>query len=151
MGAIGSLFALYFLASELGISLCCAEDICAKFFAAHIVEYFIARLKIFASVYVIFSKSAVQSRVPVILERCEVRRFNHSALLSGPGKIGRAFGLTLQDNGRDFTRGPLGIAAGMPVTDRDVTVSRRIGISRAVELPYRFAVLGSRSVSARGT
>ena len=68
-------------------------------------------------------------------------------LLSGPGKIGRAFGLTLQDNGRDFTRGPLGIAAGTPVTDREVGVSRRIGIARAVELPYRFAVIGSRSVS----
>jgi DNA-3-methyladenine glycosylase len=72
-------------------------------------------------------------------------------LLSGPGKIGRAFGLTLDDNGRDFTRGSLGIAAGTPVADRQVGVSRRIGISRAVELPYRFAVIGSRSVSAKGT
>jgi DNA-3-methyladenine glycosylase len=71
-------------------------------------------------------------------------------LLSGPGKIGRAFGLTLHDNGRDFTRGPLGIAAGSPVSDREVRVSPRIGISRAVELPYRFAVIGSRSVSAKG-
>jgi DNA-3-methyladenine glycosylase len=70
-------------------------------------------------------------------------------LLSGPGKIGRAFGLTLQDNGRDFTRGPLGIAAGAPVSDREVRVSPRIGISRAVERPYRFAVIGSRSVSSR--
>jgi DNA-3-methyladenine glycosylase len=70
-------------------------------------------------------------------------------LLSGPGKIGRAFGLSLQDNGRDFTRGPLGIAAGTPVTDREVRASPRIGISRAVELPYRFAVIGSRSVSSR--
>src|ERR1700736_1447555 len=87
MGTIGSLFALYSLASELGVSLGSAEDICAKFFAAHVVEYFIARLKIFASVYVIFSKSAVQSHVPMILECCEVRRFNHSGLLSGPGKL----------------------------------------------------------------
>jgi DNA-3-methyladenine glycosylase len=70
-------------------------------------------------------------------------------LLSGPGKIGRGFGLTLKDNGRDFTRGPLGIAAGSSVSDRDVAVSRRIGISRAVELPYRFYVIGSRSVSGR--
>jgi DNA-3-methyladenine glycosylase len=70
-------------------------------------------------------------------------------LLSGPGKIGRAFGLTLDDNGRDFTRGPLGLAAGSPVPDREVAASRRIGISRAVHLRYRFAVLGSRSVSGR--
>jgi DNA-3-methyladenine glycosylase len=68
-------------------------------------------------------------------------------LLSGPGKIGRAFGLTLEDNGRDFTRGPLGIAAGSPVADREVTPSRRIGISRAVDLPYRFTLVGSRSLS----
>jgi DNA-3-methyladenine glycosylase len=68
-------------------------------------------------------------------------------LLSGPGKIGRAFGLTLEDNGRDFTRGPLGLAAGSPVADRQVAVSPRIGISRAVDLPYRFAVIGSRAVS----
>lgn len=68
-------------------------------------------------------------------------------LLSGPGKIGRAFGLTLADNGRDFTRGPLGIAEGSPLDDREVAVSTRIGISRAVDLPYRFAVIGSPSVS----
>jgi DNA-3-methyladenine glycosylase len=68
-------------------------------------------------------------------------------LLSGPGKIGRGFGLTLSDNSRDFTRGPLGLAAGSPVADREVEVTRRIGISRAVDLPYRFAVLGSPSVS----
>ena len=68
-------------------------------------------------------------------------------LLSGPGKIGRAFGLTLADNGRDFTRGALGIAAGTPVEDAQVAVSRRVGISRAVDLPYRFSVIGSRSVS----
>jgi DNA-3-methyladenine glycosylase len=80
-------------------------------------------------------------------------RGDHGAeirMLSGPGKIGRAFGLTLEDNGRDFTRGPLGLAAGSPVPDREVAVSRRVGISRAVDLPYRFAVIGSRSVSKGG-
>jgi DNA-3-methyladenine glycosylase len=70
-------------------------------------------------------------------------------VLSGPGKVGRAFGLTLEDNGRDFTRGPLGLAAGSPVPDGGVARSRRIGISRAVDLPYRFMVIGSRSVSGR--
>lgn len=68
-------------------------------------------------------------------------------LLSGPGKIGRGFGLTLADNGRDLTRGPLGIAEGRPFPDEAVLISRRIGISRAVDLPYRFSVSGSRSVS----
>jgi DNA-3-methyladenine glycosylase len=81
------------------------------------------------------------------------RRGDHGPevrLLSGPGKIGRGFGLTLNDNGRDFTRDRLGLAAGTPVPDREVAVSRRIGISRAVDLPYRFSVIRSRSVSGRG-
>jgi DNA-3-methyladenine glycosylase len=80
------------------------------------------------------------------------RRGDHGSevrLLSGPGKIGRGFGLTLKDNGRDFTGGPLGLAAGTPVPDGQVVITRRIGISRAVDLPYRFTVLGSRSVSGR--
>jgi DNA-3-methyladenine glycosylase len=80
------------------------------------------------------------------------RRGDHGPevrLLSGPGKIGRGFGLTLKDNGRDFTRGPLGLAAGTPVPDGQVAITRRIGISRAVDLPYRFTARGSRSVSGR--
>lgn len=68
-------------------------------------------------------------------------------LMSGPGKVGRAFGLTLRDNGRDLTRGPLGIWAGSPVPDAEVVCGPRVGISRAVELPYRYAVRASASLS----
>ena len=86
----------------------------------------------------------------IALIRARGDRGPEARLLSGPGKIGRAFGLTLADNGRDFTRGPLGVVAGSPIPGRAVAVSRRIGISRAVDLPYRFAVIGSRSVSGPG-
>ena len=86
----------------------------------------------------------------IALIRARGDRGPEARLLSGPGKIGRAFGLTLADNGCDFTRGPLGVAAGSPIPGRAVAVSRRIGISRAVDLPYRFAVIGSRSVSGPG-
>jgi DNA-3-methyladenine glycosylase len=70
-------------------------------------------------------------------------------LLSGPGKIGRGFGLTLADNGRDLTRGPLGIAAGLPTADQEVVITPRIGITKGAESPYRFSVRSSRSVSGR--
>jgi DNA-3-methyladenine glycosylase len=93
---------------------------------------------------------ALEPLAGVDVMRSRGDRGPEARLLSGPGKIGRAFGLTLQDNGRDFTRGPLGIAAGTPITNGEVRASPRIGISRAVDLPYRFAVIGSRSVSARG-
>jgi DNA-3-methyladenine glycosylase len=68
-------------------------------------------------------------------------------LLSGPGKIGRAFGLSLADNGRDLTRGPVGIAVGTPLPDQDVAITPRIGISRGADSPYRFVVRSSKSVS----
>ncbi len=70
-------------------------------------------------------------------------------LLSGPGKICKAFGLTLKDNGRDLTRGGLGIATGTPLPDAEVEVGPRVGITRAANMPYRFAVAGSGSVSKR--
>ena len=92
---------------------------------------------------------ALEPLAGVEIMRARGDRGPEARLLSGPGKIGRAFGLTLKDNGRDFTRGPLGIAAGSPVPDREVAVSRRIGISRAVDLPYRFAIVDSPSVSGR--
>ena len=92
---------------------------------------------------------ALEPLAGIELMRARGDRGPEARLLSGPGKIGRAFGLTLQDNGRDLTRGPLGISAGLRVPDRRVVTSPRIGISRAVEFPYRFAVIGSRSVSGR--
>ena len=68
-------------------------------------------------------------------------------LLSGPGKIGRGFGLTLKDNGRDLTTGSMGIAAGEAVPDREVAAGPRVGISRATDWPFRFGVVSSRSLS----
>ena len=90
---------------------------------------------------------ALEPLAGIELIRARGDRGPEARLLSGPGKIGRAFRLTLEDNGRDLTRGPLGVAAGAPMQGREVAVSQRIGISRAVDLPYRFSVIGSRSVS----
>ena len=47
----------------------------------------------------------------------------------------------------DIVKFKIGLAAGSPVPDRELARSRRIGISRAVDLPYRFTVVGSRSLS----
>lgn len=69
-------------------------------------------------------------------------------LCSGPGKLTQALGIELSDNGADLERGPVRILprAGdwRGVT---VVVDRRIGITKAVELPWRFSAAGSRFVS----
>ncbi len=69
--------------------------------------------------------------------------------LAGPGRLGRAFGLTTADSGADLVRGPLHLRAGAPVPDRDVVRTSRIGIaeSSTSEKPWRFLVRGAAGVS----
>lgn len=69
-------------------------------------------------------------------------------LCSGPGKLTQALGIGLQDNGADLRRGPVTIGP-RPAAWRDVPIAidRRIGITRAVELPWRFCAAGSRFLS----
>jgi DNA-3-methyladenine glycosylase len=69
-------------------------------------------------------------------------------LCSGPGKLTQALGIGLDHNGLDLQRGPVTIAP-RPAAWRDVPIAidRRIGITRAVELPWRFCAAGSRFLS----
>lgn len=73
-------------------------------------------------------------------------------LTSGPGKLCQALAITrAADNGRDLTSAasPLGLyedgfACG------EISVTPRIGIRKAAELPLRFFLAGHGCVSARG-
>jgi DNA-3-methyladenine glycosylase len=69
-------------------------------------------------------------------------------LCSGPGKLTQALAIELDLNGSDLTAGPI-VIAGKPRAWRNAPVSadRRIGITKAVELPWRFSATGSRFVS----
>ena len=63
-------------------------------------------------------------------------------LTNGPGKLTQAFGIDLSANGRSGLRGDLRLAAAGPEL---LTLRRgpRIGLSRGIDLPYRFFVDGS--------
>jgi DNA-3-methyladenine glycosylase len=69
-------------------------------------------------------------------------------LCSGPGKLTQALDIELELNGSDLRAGPI-VITSRPRAWREVGVSadRRIGISRAVELPWRFCATGSRFLS----
>jgi DNA-3-methyladenine glycosylase len=71
-------------------------------------------------------------------------------LCSGPGKLTQALGITLADNGCDLARGPV-VISGRPQRWSDPVVQRdrRIGITKAVELPWRFVAAGSPYLSVR--
>ena len=69
-------------------------------------------------------------------------------LCSGPGKLTQALGIELDLNGSDLQLGPI-VISRRPRAWRDVEVicDRRIGITRAAELPWRFTAASSRYVS----
>jgi len=69
-------------------------------------------------------------------------------LCSGPGKLTQALGLDLEANATSLIGGPVRITGRHPDwKDPEIIAGPRIGITRAVELPWRFCAVGSRSVS----
>ncbi|MGH2903627.1 MAG: DNA-3-methyladenine glycosylase [Solirubrobacteraceae bacterium] len=69
-------------------------------------------------------------------------------LCSGPGKLTQALGIELSENGVDLARGPVVIRPRQAAwREPRIVVSTRVGITKAVELPWRFSVAGNRHVS----
>jgi DNA-3-methyladenine glycosylase len=69
-------------------------------------------------------------------------------LCSGPGKLTQALGISLQHNGQKLGRGGIRLAMAPAASGHALVVAGpRIGITRAVELPWRFSAAGSRYVS----
>jgi DNA-3-methyladenine glycosylase len=85
------------------------------------------------------------------LELMRLRRGKHSRdrdLCSGPGKLTLALDIELRDNRSDLSHGPVRISprpSGW--TDPPIVADRRIGITRAIELPWRFCLADSRFLS----
>jgi DNA-3-methyladenine glycosylase len=67
------------------------------------------------------------------------------ALCSGPGKLAQALGVTIKHNGLALDRAPfeLRAATGEPV----IVTGPRIGITKAVEHPWRYGLKGSKFLS----
>lgn len=83
------------------------------------------------------------------IERMRERRgLRHpdAALCSGPGKLTEALGVTLADNDADLGREPFLLLPPEGEAPKVVT-GPRIGITKAVERPWRFSAAGNRFVS----
>ena len=69
-------------------------------------------------------------------------------LTSGPGKLTKAMGITMEDYGRRFDEPPIYIGKGF--TPKDISIGPRIGIDNsgeAKDYPWRFWVTGNEFVS----
>jgi DNA-3-methyladenine glycosylase len=69
------------------------------------------------------------------------------ALCSGPGKLCQALGVTLVHDGLALDEPPFQLLARE--TELPLAVGPRIGITRAVEQPWRYGLAGSRFLSRR--
>jgi DNA-3-methyladenine glycosylase len=70
------------------------------------------------------------------------------SLCAGPGRLAQAFGITRAENGLDLVSGgDLFVDEGEPIGEEILGAGRRIGISAAIDRPWRFYVMGSSFVS----
>jgi DNA-3-methyladenine glycosylase len=76
------------------------------------------------------------------------RSIGDTDLCSGPGKLTQALGISLSENGGDLRRGPVKICAPSERWEQPIAIGTRIGITKAVELPWRFCAAGNRHVSS---
>ena len=68
-------------------------------------------------------------------------------LTNGPGKLTEAFDVAEEFHQTALTQPSLYLAAGTDVEEHEVAQSSRIGISKAVDRPWRWFVKGNRFVS----
>lgn len=61
-------------------------------------------------------------------------------LTSGPGKVCQAFSIDRTHSGTDLTGNKIFILHGKKIKSKDIGVSKRIGITRSVDLPWRFFI-----------
>jgi DNA-3-methyladenine glycosylase len=83
------------------------------------------------------------------LEQIRARRGERPdrELCSGPGKLTEALGIGLEANGADLGRDPFLLLPPDPEWDSEVLTGPRVGITKAVERPWRFCAAGSPFVS----
>ncbi len=91
------------------------------------------------------------------IERMSLNRFNKILLsdkeklnlTNGPGKICEAFGITKKHYGLDLTGEKVFILDRPKLKSEQIVTSKRIGIKKSVELPWRFYIKDNPYVSKR--
>jgi DNA-3-methyladenine glycosylase len=68
-------------------------------------------------------------------------------LCAGPGRVGQALGITGEYDGLSLNHAPFELQSASGAVD--VVSGVRIGISKAIDVPWRFGLAGSRFLSRR--
>lgn len=70
-------------------------------------------------------------------------------LTNGPGKVCRAFNINRSHYGIDLTGKQIYLLDQPKISDDNIVVSKRIGIKKSVDLPWRFYIKGNPYVSKK--
>lgn len=78
-----------------------------------------------------------------------VDKLKNNNLLNGPGKICQAFNINKNHNGLDITKNPIYILDKPKLSKDEIVQTKRIGIKKSVELPWRFYIKNSIYISKK--
>jgi len=70
-------------------------------------------------------------------------------LTNGPGKLCKAFAITRNENGLDLTEDTIWITQGKKIPAKNIAISKRIGISKSIDFPWRFTIADNPFVSRK--
>jgi len=91
------------------------------------------------------------------IKKMSINRFNKILLsekeklnlANGPGKVCEAFGITREHYGLDLTENKIFILARPNLKSSQIVISKRIGIKKSIDLPWRFYIKDNPFVSKR--
>lgn len=86
--------------------------------------------------------------VPSFMARRRKNRMGYE-LTNGPAKLCQALGIDKSYNGHDLSRPPLTLIVRPPLSDESIVTTTRIGISKAIDLPWRFYIRDNPYVSKK--
>ncbi|MGX9296401.1 DNA-3-methyladenine glycosylase [Tsukamurella paurometabola] len=95
---------------------------------------------------VLLRAASIESGLDVVRERRAVRDPD-ARLAAGPGRLGQSLGITVADKGIDVLDPGAHVALEIATRRGPVAAGPRIGISKAVDLPWRLWLEGHPSVS----
>jgi DNA-3-methyladenine glycosylase len=125
--------------------------------AGHLYVYFVYGMHYCANVVCLTDgvPGAVLLRAGEVVSGPDIARLRRPAargdaeLAKGPARLTSALGIGPATNGVDLTDpdSPVRLLAGEPVPEDAIRAGPRVGVATAVDVPWRFWIDGSRSVS----
>jgi DNA-3-methyladenine glycosylase len=70
-------------------------------------------------------------------------------LTNGPGKICKAFDISRNENGADLLGNEIFIVKGKNITEEKIVTTKRIGIKKSADLPWRFYIKDNPYISKK--